>query len=191
MTWDDSIDGSDSGYESACDRVTADLKEIMENRPNPQALFTGLSRSLLQEYDIKKGFLALREGDQTRFLAVAAFKEGRTQKNLSLRLPNVSSLFEKVAESGQIFSENFAALFDGNYMERQLLLDDDTASFMLRPLKCDTKVVGLIGFSSETSEAFVTMEEGLLDPVFDRVAAYLAQVEVERDENQKLKNTVG
>jgi len=185
MNWNDSndsIDERDSGYEPACDRVATDLDQILNKKLDPRAVFNGLSRSLLQEFDIKKGFLALREGDQTRFLAVAAWKEGRIRKNLSLRLPNVSSLFEKVAESGQIYSENFAALFDGNYMERQLLLDDDTASFMLRPLKHEAKVVALIGYSSEVSEAFVAFEEGLLDPIFDRVGAYLGKLEAERSE---------
>jgi transcriptional regulator with GAF, ATPase, and Fis domain len=182
MSWNDSVDKQESGYESACDRVTADLEQILRDKPDPRAVFNRLSRSLLQEFDIKKGFLALREGDQTRFLAVAAWKDGKTRKNLSLRLPNVSSLFEKVAESGQIYSENFAALFDGNYIERQLLLDDDTASFMLRPLKHDARVVALIGYSSEASEAFVAFEEGLLDPIIDRVGAYLGQLEIERSE---------
>jgi len=190
MSWNnsnDSIDKQDSEYESACNRVAVDLDLVLRKKSDPRAVFNGLSRSLLQEFDIKKGFLALREGDQTRFLAVASWKEGRTRKNLSLRLPNISSLFEKVAESGQIYSENFAALFDGNYMERQLLLDDDTASFMLRPLKHDAKVVALIGYSSEVSEAFVAFEEGLLDPIFDRVGAYLGKLETEQS---KLKSPI-
>ena len=182
MSWNDSMEGQDSGHQPACDRIATDLDQILHDRPDPRTLFNSLSRLLLQEFDIKKGFLALREGDQTRFLAVAAWKEDRTRKNLSLRLPNVSSLFEKVAESGQIYSENFADLFDGNYIERQLLLDDDTASFMLRPLKHEARVVALIGYSSEVSEAFVAFEEGLLDPVFDRVGVYLGQLESERSE---------
>ena len=182
MSWNDNTNARESSYESACDRVTSDLEDILLDDPDPRALFNRLSRSLLQEFDIKKGFLALREGDQTRFLAIAAWKEGKTRKNLSLRLPNISSLFEKVVESGQIYSENFAALFDGNYMERQLLLDDDTVSFMLRPLKHDTRVVALIGYSSEVSEAFVAFEEGLLDPIFDRVGADLGRLEAERSE---------
>lgn len=179
MSWKDSTEKQDSGYESAYDRISEDLDHILGYEPDPRALFSHLSRSLLQEFDIKKGFLALREGDQTRFLAVAAWKDGKTRKNLSLRLPNISSLFEKVAESGEIYAENFAALFDGNYMERQLLLDDDTASFMLRPLKYEARVVALLGYSSEVSEAFVAFEEGLLDPIFERVAAYLDHLESE------------
>lgn len=177
MSWKDSTGSQGPGYESASDRLATDLDQLLGDGPDPRTLFNGLSRSLLQEFDIAKGFLALREGDQTRFLAIATFREGRTQKSLSLRLPNVSSLFEKVSESGQIYSENFAALFDGNYMERSLLIDDDTASFMLRPLKHNAKVVALMGYSSHTSEAFVAFEEGLLDSVFDRVGAYLAEVE--------------
>ena len=182
MSWENDMDRQEQGFTEAVDRIAADLDQILSDRPDPRTMFNGLSRSLLQEFEIKKGFLALREDDQTRFLAVAAWKEDKTRKNLSLRLPNISSLFEKVAESGQIYSENFAALFDGNYMERQLLIDDDTASFMLRPLKYEAKVVALIGYSSEASEAFMAFEEGMLDSVFDRVGAHLGRLDAERSE---------
>jgi len=182
MSWQDDIDLGRRGYVGAVEQLTADLDRLLEDSNDPRTVFTAFSRMLLQEFEIQKGFLALREGDQTRFLAIAAWRNGKTRKNLSLRLPTVSSLFEKVAESGQIYSENFADLFDGNFIERQLLIDENTASFMLRPLKHEALVVALLGYSSDVPEAFLAFEEGLLDPVFDRLGAFLGRLQADQVE---------
>jgi hypothetical protein len=143
-------------------------------------MFSEFTRLLEAEFEIRKGFLAIREGDETRFMAVATFIKGRTRKNLSLRVPSMPSLFEQVSESGEIYSDSFAELFDGNLIERRLLIDDDTVSFMLRPLKHDGKLVGLIGYSSDVPNAFVVFEEGLLNPAFDHLAEQMAIMEAAR-----------
>ncbi len=164
----------------AIETLLADLACLMSDSCDPRLIFPEFTRILQRGFDIRKGFLAMREGNQTRFLAVALFSRGKTRKNLSLKLPTAPSLFEKVAETGRIYSENFAELFDGNLIERQLLLDDDTVAFMLRPLKHQARVVGLIGFSSDTPNTFVTFEEGLLNPAFDRLGELLGDIQPER-----------
>jgi hypothetical protein len=163
-------------YFGTADRLLAALDEVLGSSRDPRVLFSEFSRVLESEFEIRKGFLALREGDQTHFLAVASWKQDGTRKNLSLRLPQAPSLFEKVAESGQIYSENFAELFDGNLIERQLLFDDDTVSFMLRPLKHEGRVVALLGYSSDVPDAFETIQEGTIDAAFDKLAACLGRL---------------
>jgi hypothetical protein len=150
-----------------------EFEQALDRPSDLAALFVNLSRELQQEYEIKKGFMALRDGNYTRFLAVARFKAGGPCKKLSLKLPSVDSLFEKVAESGQVFADNYAELFDGNRMEKRLLIDDDTVSYLLRPLKYEGRVVGLIGYSSDQPGTFITLEEGRLDPFFEILGAII------------------
>ncbi|RKX24746.1 MAG: hypothetical protein DRP45_07520 [Candidatus Zixiibacteriota bacterium] len=159
-------------------RLVEELESVLVDNAEPREMFLEFTRHLEREYDIAKGLLVLKENDKTRFLAVASWNHGKTRKNLSLLLPSTGSLFEKVAEQGQIYTDNFAELYDGNQMEKRLLLDDYTQSFMLRPLKHDATIVGLLGYSSENTDAFVTFEEGLLDPVIDHFAAVIAQFQL-------------
>jgi len=156
-------------------RLTAQIDEVLSEATDPRTAFSEFSRLMESTFDVRKGFLALREENQTRFLAIASWKKGGERRSLSLRLPQSPSLFEKVAQTGQIYSETFAEFFDGNRIERSLLFDDDTISFMLRPLKHEARVVGLIGYSSDIPDAFVTIEDGHLDPAFDRLATFLGR----------------
>jgi hypothetical protein len=138
-------------------------------------IFTGLTRDLLNSYPISRGVLLVKAGDAARFLAVSTWNEGRVRRNLSLRLPSNSSLFEKIAESGQVYTENFCALFSGNTFERNLLIGDKTKSYVVQPLKLEGAVVGLVGYSSDKPTAFVTFEEGALSGISSRLAARIDQ----------------
>jgi hypothetical protein len=164
-----------SGVDHAPGRILDELQQGLATSDDPRVAFAHFSRLLERHLDIRKGFLALREGDQTRFLAVAGWKKDGIQRRLSLRLPNIASFFEKVAEDGRLYSESVAEFFDGNTIERRLLFDDATVSFMLRPLKYDSHLVGLIGYSSDVADAFVTAESGALDPAFEQLAAMLGR----------------
>ena len=158
-------------------RLIAQVDDILAAAADPRAAFSEFSRLLEGMFDLRKGFLALREEDLTRFLAIASWRHGGEHRVLSLRLPQVASLFEKVAETGHVYSESFSEFFDGNRIERSLLFDKDTVSFMLRPLKHDARVVGLIGYSSDVADAFVIIEDGRLDPIFERLATYLGRLQ--------------
>lgn len=151
-----------SGHNARLERACT---ELLRDEVNPETAFKRLTVELQRDHDISRGFLALRESDSARFLAVARFTESGTLKSLSLRVPLINSLFEKVAEDGGMYIDSFAEWFDGNTIEHRLLVGDSTKSFLLRPLKHDTHLIGLIGYSSDHPDAFVTFENGLLDPV--------------------------
>ena len=170
-------DPGDSTTDQQVRRIADRMSELMVVCREPREVFTEFTRELTRVYDIGKGFLAVREGGMTRFLAMASWSRGRYHKNLSLKLPTTNSLFEKVAEHGQIYTENFAELRDGNLIERRLLLDKETRSFMLRPLKHHGRVIGLLGYSSDNPDAFVTFEEGLLDSVLDDFGDFLGSLQ--------------
>ena len=164
--WD--ADGSSGGFH-------CDLNARFPNVEDPSELFLRLTRELQRFYPIRKGLLATREKGSTRFTATASFSERKTRRNLSLRIPAISSLFEKVAEGGSLYSENCAEFFSGNSFERNLLLDESTSSYILQPLKHEGQVIGLLGFSSDETAAFAVFETGLLDTIAEQLASRIAR----------------
>lgn len=140
------------------DRIVHPESELSE-------VFAGLTRQLRRKYPIDKGVLVLREDDGKRLSAITTWSQGNVRDGLKLNLPAETSLFEKVAECGHVYTEDFCESFSGNFFERKLLLDDDSRCFAIQPLKFEGRVMGLMGFSSRRSSAFTMMEEGALDEI--------------------------
>jgi transcriptional regulator with GAF, ATPase, and Fis domain len=171
MVWDDEL--GEAGTDGAVRQMVRDLDRVFAVSDELGDVFDGFTRCLEQVYDISRGFLAVRESDYTRFLALATWQHGRERRNLSLRLPTDGSLLEKVAEDGQMYSDGFAELCGGNMVERRLL-GDSARSFVLRPLKYEAHVVGILGYSSNDPDAFAAFDERLLAPFLDRFAERIA-----------------
>lgn len=136
-------------------------------------IFFELTRQLQEQFEINRGLLAIRENSSTRFLATATFSQRKIRKNLSLRIPEESSLFSKVAEQREIFTDEFFDLFSGNSFEKKLLLDDDTRSYVILPIKQEGEVIGLLGYSSTTPYAFSTLERIGLERLTFPLAQYM------------------
>jgi hypothetical protein len=137
--------------------------------------FAGLTRRLRTKYEIDKGVLVLRQYDGKQLAAISTWHHGSVRDGLKLNLPVESSLFAKVAEHGQTYTEDFCGSFSGNFFERKLLLDDHSRCFLVQPLKSEGRVVGLIGYSSHCEAAFTMFEEGALDAVADKFGETIAR----------------
>ena len=174
---------ADSENREGVSRLLAELEDALQKLSDPRDIFRQFVSILEDDFDICKGMLAVKEGQEARFLAVATWNNGRIRKNLSLRLPSIDSLFARVIEHGQMYAQNFAELYDGSVIEKQLLINEDTRSFMLRPLKYEASVIGLLGFSSYNPDAFLLFEEGVFDNVMDRLAVRLAEHEMTRTQH--------
>ncbi len=122
--------------------------------------FDNLTRELRKKYEINRGVLVVRRHDNQRLAAVSTWNEGSIRDGLAISLPREPSLFEKVAETGEVYTENFCDAFSGNFFERKLLLDDDSRSFVVQPLKVDSEVCGVLAYSSVKPTAFTMFEEG-------------------------------
>jgi GAF domain-containing protein len=173
MGWHDRPWESHTG--GAMNALVDSLSAVLAQTDDPREIFTRFTEHLERVYAIDRGFLAVREGDHAQFTAVASWQQGRERRNLTLQLPSQGSLLQKVAEDGQVFAETFAELYDGNMIERRLLMDDETQSFMLRPLKHEGRVVAMLAYSSNDSDAFAAFNEQLLDPVFNQLAEAIAR----------------
>ncbi|MFQ6009001.1 MAG: GAF domain-containing protein [Candidatus Zixiibacteriota bacterium] len=150
------------------DRLLGSHRDLSEQ-------FFELTQQLCKKFEISKGVLVLRQEQPRRLTAISTWKHGLERDGLAINLPNDSSLFEKVAEQGQVYTENFCESFVGNFFERKLLLDDTSRSFVLQPLKANGHVVGLVGYSSENPTAFTVLEEGVLE---QEASAFAALIEV-------------
>lgn len=134
------------------------LNQILDESAGPAEMFFEIADFISRQLFINKSVLVLKEKNSS-LCAVSTWKEGLRQDGLSLNLPRRHSLFEKVLEDGRPYLESFCGTFSGNFFERKLLLDDDSSSFALVPLKSEGNVVGLVGFSSHQPTSFTLMEE--------------------------------
>lgn len=158
-------------------------EDPVSSRPNSRVLlrndarlsesFFALTRWLRRIYAIDRGVLVIRSESGPRLSAISTWRDGQAREGLSLNLPLDSSLFEKVAEHGQVYTEDFCGAFSGNFFERKLLLDDDSRSFVVQPLKSEGRVLGLLGYSSRQPTAFAMLEEGTLDDMASEFGAII------------------
>jgi len=148
---------------------TFDIESIYPRSAEPADIFADLTHELQKKYHISKGVLIVRGQKGTQYEAIAMFTKTGETRRLSLKLPTKSSLFEIAAEDGGIYTENYYGLFSGNNFEKNLLLDKNTESFMLHPIKCDGRVVAIIGYSSDVTDAFITFDDDMLAEVGEQL----------------------
>lgn len=142
-----------------------------KNCSNLAQAFSDITGELSKDFDITKGVLVIKMQDTQNLAAISTWKDGVMRDGLTVSLPSKSSLFEKVADDGSVYTEDFCSAFSGNFFERKLLLDDDSRSFVVQPLKTDGTVVGLLAYSSNQPTAFVMFEEGVVQPTTEKFAS--------------------
>lgn len=146
-----------------------ELEKVFEQTHSTPELFYELTECLKERFGINKSVLIIKDAESV-LSAISTWTNGQRNDGLSLNLPHTKSLFEKVMEDGQLYTELFSDSFSGNFFERKLLLDDTTKSFALQPLNCDGRIIGLIGFSSDNAGAFSMLEEGDAADIMSRFA---------------------
>jgi hypothetical protein len=155
--------------------LLSDFRSTLNGDTGPSDAFFELTNRLASRFNISKAVLLLRPHTEAPFAAVSTWKKGQIREGLSIKLPSESSLFEIVAGHGDVYTENFCNGFSGNFFERKLLLEDDSRSFVIQPLKHEGAVIGLLGFSSEEPTAFTMFEEGVVEPVFAEFAGIIRE----------------
>lgn len=167
MTPDDDIADRSSLIERALSGATRPAHAHLHE------LFIETARSFHRYIPVHRAVL-VAVGDHYRdLMVIAGWSDSGNNagaRTLALRLPVENSLFAQVAAQRSGFSDDYFGLFSGNSIERKLLLDNTTGSYVIWPLRIDASIVGLIGFSSELPGAFVELEA--IDP--ERTLAPLA-----------------
>lgn len=142
--------------------------QVIHPEAELSANFAGLTRRLTCQYSIDKGVLVVRDRDGSELSAISTWRDGIVHDGLRLNLPSEDSLFEKVAEDGRVYTEDFCESFSGNFFERKLLLENDSRCFVVQPLLFEGRVRGLLGYSSRRPSTFAMFAEGALDEIAER-----------------------
>ncbi len=142
--------------------LSFDFESDLPDKASIAEIFGELTRRLEVKFDINKGVLVLRNQIENSFLAISTWNDGEFLDGLAISLPTAPSLFEQVADDGQVFSDSYAGIFSGNFFEKKLLLSRNSKSYMLHPLKHEGQIVGMLGYSSEEDLSFTVFEEGIL-----------------------------
>jgi len=155
------------------ERIQSDLSDFSFRHQADASLsdlFLAITKKLQERFEIDRGLLAIREIDTTHFLATSSFDGRKLRKNLSLRIPSDSSLFEKVAESRDVYTDEYFDLFSGNPFEKRVLMSESTRSYIIIPIKQAGEIVGLLGYSSETPMAFAALAAMPLEQITEQLA---------------------
>jgi hypothetical protein len=157
------------------DQLHFSFEERSTRQTGVSEVFTQFTEQLLDQYSISRGVLVLVDPASSGLAAVSTWRHGTVRDGLSLNLPAESSLFAKIVEDGRVYTEDFCGTFSGNFFERKLLLDDESRSFAVQPLKVDGETVGLVGYSSDQPTAFAVLEEGVLEEAAKEMAALITK----------------
>lgn len=170
-----SPDDSDSRNERRAPRYRIDLSQLQGVVSTPSTLFATVTRTLCRYLSIHRGILAVETEGGARLTAVSSFNRSSEFRQLSLPIPETSSLLRKVAEHRFLYTDDYYGLFDGSSIERRMLIDEDTASIAVMPLMFEGSCVGVVAYASTEPQAFVGAEEDLLLPICEQFARLLAE----------------
>jgi len=143
----------------------ADTVQVKPAHAHLHELFVETARSIHRYIPLQRAILVVARAHYRDLIAVAGWslsnRNGAT-RTLSLALPVEDSLFAQVAAQRFGFSDDYFGLFSGNSIERRLLIDDQTRSYVIWPLKVEASLIGLVGLSSEFPGAFTEIDA--IDP---------------------------
>ncbi len=168
---------SNRSYLSEERDLSFNFESELPQKANISEIFCEITRRLLVNFDINKGVLVVRNQSENSFLAISTWNNGEFLDGLSISLPTAPSLFEQVANDGNVFSDSYAGIFSGNFFEKKLLLDHNSRSYVLHPLKHEGIIIGMIGYSSEEDLAFSVFEEGVLLDITAKFAKLISERE--------------
>ena len=162
------------------DNITAtDKNELFfdfKNTSNPDTkisdIFFDFTEWYNSQYKINKSVLVLRSMTDLSLSAVSTWEDGARRDGLTLRLPMENSLFEQVIGNGKTFHALLSDDFSGNFFEKKLLLNNSTKSYILQPLKYKNDIIGLIGFSSDSTEIYSDDKKS----IFSETSSKLAEI---------------
>jgi len=168
--------GENSAREKELPRlILKSFQHLISQSESVPKMFHLLTGKLSKFFSISRAVLIAFSHRENSLKAIAMKDHQIIGDGLALTLPRQDSLLYDVFDNGSVYLENYPGAFDGNFFERKLLLDDDTKSLVIIPLRFEDNIRGLICYSSPIAYAFSMIEEGLLDRVFEKFGASLTK----------------
>ena len=153
------------------------MAALFRKQKNVYKLFFSITKKLHKLFSISTAVLVVRSTRDGHLKVIAIKRPTYSREGLALTLPEKDSLFYSVLRNPAIYTENFSPGFDGNFIERKLMLDDRTKSLAICPIITNGVVAGLVCFTSPAVYAFQSFQEGFLDPVLKQFGAVLGEEE--------------
>ena len=136
-------------------------------------LFFLLTKKLSKFFSISRASLIVHSKLDGKLKAIAMKGDKGAHEGLALTLPEQNSLLYNILESGVPYIENYPQQFPGNFIEEKILIDSDTRSLAVLPIKDNGTLGGLICFASPVPYAFTMLEDGLLDDLMEKFGPVL------------------
>ena len=149
---------------SICDSFAS----VFSRNYNINQLFFSLVKKLNKFFSINRSVLVVYSARDDSLKVLAMKRDRGTCEGLAVTLPDKDSLLYRIFHERMIYTENYPSSFEGNFVERRLLIDDCTKSLLVWPIRSDGFCNGLICLSSPVIYAFELIAEGCLEYVVDR-----------------------
>jgi len=144
------------------------LGALFNGNRNIYELFFCLTKKLNNFFSLSRSILIIHSERDESLKVIAMKGASNCHVGLALTLPEKDSLLYRVLNDKEIYTENYPDKFNGNFIERKLLLDDNPGSIAVCPVKYKNKIRGLICLTSPALYAFTLFKDGMLDSILER-----------------------
>ncbi len=160
------IFSTDSGIRKV---IIRSVTGIFHRRQHLHAQFFAVTKKLGKFFSISGAVLIVHSQKDDRLKVIALKGENYTREGLAISLPRSMSLLYDVFAGNEQYIENYPDGFPGNFVERKLILGEDTKSIMIYPTRHEGQPNGLICFASPVPYAFVLLENGNFDEISENI----------------------
>jgi transcriptional regulator with GAF, ATPase, and Fis domain len=146
------------------------LSAISKRHNNIHKLFFTILKKVNKLLPLSTAVLVSFSHKDNSLRVIDIKKPGYTGESLSLILPDKQSLLHSIFRKKEIFTENDPLKFDGNFLEKKLLFDNETKAVAVCPIWTNSHVSGLICFTSTIPQGFDMLERGILGAIANQFA---------------------
>jgi len=150
------------------------LTALLRRNNNVYKIFFSLCKKLNRLFSLSNAVLVVHSVRDNSLKVIAVKNSRHSPEGISLTLPGQNSLLHTVFNDGNYHISNHMERFPGNFVEKKLLLDDDTNSLAIFPINHNGNCVGLFCIASHKVHAFDLLNRPLLKPVTEQFGEVLA-----------------
>lgn len=151
---------------------------IFNRRQQLHAQFFAITKKLSKFFSISGAVLIVHSQKDDCLKAIALKGENYSREGLAISLPRTMSLLYDIFSTNEQYIENYPDGFPGNFVERKLILGEDTRSIMICPTRCEGEPNGLICFASPVPYAFVLLGNGNFNEISEKIGAVINRTRV-------------
>jgi hypothetical protein len=130
------------------------IEAIARKNKNIHKLFFAVAKKLAKIFPISTAILVTHSKQDNQLRIVDVKKAGYSAENLALIVPNRNSFLYMAYVNQEACHDFVPDIFDGNFLERKLLIDENTKTLAILPLNNDGYRAGLLCLASDRTSAF-------------------------------------